>query len=607
MDRPDQDAPDQQPIDQDPAQQNPTQPNFVDPKTSAGEALAELERRRTAYNVQPSDWMLARRAAVRLLRTLYTHNPFYVASAWMVFWGLRTSFDVSGGPFDAWALTLGLGGYTLLLAATAFLVIRYGKVWDDARSLLLLIVLMFLGISVTFDGVLAGRPSIGVWYYLCGWIFAVAVSEALLGGLRLRLPILFRLPYHLLLALFFLYPISLAPLVNTPDSSALAWQLFGFSPLAAILLLTLLPAVRRGESYVQGNGSPWPWPWFPWVLFGMLGFCAALRAYYLCLSLHFVGHSNSIFGGYFLVPLLLAAAILLLEAGIRTGSSRALRLSSILPVVMIGLATLGRHGDGVYDHFRDEFQHALGAGPLLATMLLAAGFYLLAAVRGVRLAGEALTAVLVATSFVAPATADLGGLVAPQAWPLALAGVWQLAAGVRERTSGHVLTGLCGLLLALTLALRGTWFTGWHAALPIHLLVVVLLAVGLCFSDWLGRYARAAAAAIMVLLACLVAAGDASWFIGVPGWIVDLYPLAVAVALAGCGYMSGQTWLYAGALASGIIWTIAHFGRVYLQLRNHVIGLNQLAWGLLLFALAALISLLKSGIWQHRLKPPPET
>ncbi len=593
------DRPDQDPAHQDPAHH----------ETAAGHAGPTGRPRHVARPPQSPDWPpLLSGATVRLLRMLYTHNPFYVASAWMVFWGLRTSFDVSGGPFDTWALTLGLCGYTLLLAMTAFLVIRYGKVWDDARSLLLLVVLMFLGISVTFDGVLADKPSTGVWYYLCGWAFAVAVSEALLGGLRLRMPVLFRMPYHLLLALFFLYPISLAPLVNMPDSPTLEWQLFGFSPAAALILLALLPAVRRGQGYVRANGSPWPWPWFPWVLFGMLGLCASLRAYYLCLSLHFVGHSNSIFGGYFLVPLLLATAILLLEAGIRTGSSRALRLASVLPVAMIGLAAVGRSGDVVYERFLQLFQHTVGATPLFVTVALAAAFYLLAALRGVRLAGEALTAALVAMSFVAPTTVDPAGLVAPQAWPLALAGAWQLFAGLRRRASGPVLAGLCGLLLALTLALQGTWFSGWHAALPIHLLVAILLIVGFCFDDWIGRYARWAGAAVMVLLACLVAAADAVWFAGVPGWIVAVYPLAIAAALTVCGYLAGQSWLYAGALPAGAIWMVAHFGRVYLQLRNQVIGLNQLAWGLLFFVLAAMISLLKSGLWQRGLKPrPPET
>ncbi len=114
----------------------------------------------------------------------------------MVFRGLRASFDTTGGPFSASMLTLCLTGYTVLLAITAYLVIRVGKVWDDARSLLLLIVLMFLGIAVTLDDVLAAIPPVGIWYCIGGWLLAALLSEILLRSIRLRLPALFRLPYH---------------------------------------------------------------------------------------------------------------------------------------------------------------------------------------------------------------------------------------------------------------------------------------------------------------------------------------------------------------------------------------------------------------------------
>src|SRR5690349_20314333 len=90
------------------------------------------------------------RWVVHIGRLLYTHNPFYLISAWMVFSGLRASFPTSSSLINVWALSLCLIGYTVLLTVTAVLVIRIGKVWDDARSLFLLIVLMLLGISVTF-------------------------------------------------------------------------------------------------------------------------------------------------------------------------------------------------------------------------------------------------------------------------------------------------------------------------------------------------------------------------------------------------------------------------------------------------------------------------
>jgi hypothetical protein len=47
-----------------------------------------------------------------------------------VFIGLRSSFDPGAKVFDTWALILGLAGYTLLLATTACLMVRFGKVWD---------------------------------------------------------------------------------------------------------------------------------------------------------------------------------------------------------------------------------------------------------------------------------------------------------------------------------------------------------------------------------------------------------------------------------------------------------------------------------------------
>ena len=74
---------------------------------------------------------------------------------------------------------------------------------------------------------------------------AVAVSEGVLRGIRLRLPAYFRVPYYLILALFFLYPLALSPLVHTPEREELLWGLAGFSTVAGLVFLTLLPAARQ--------------------------------------------------------------------------------------------------------------------------------------------------------------------------------------------------------------------------------------------------------------------------------------------------------------------------------------------------------------------------
>src|SRR5204862_907017 len=140
-------------------------------------------------------------------RWLCTNNPFYVISAGLFLFGLRISFGAQVRDIEVGVLMSGLAGYTLMLAATALVLVRFGNVWDDVRTVMLLVVLMFLATSVTFDEVLVLNPGQGVACSLWGLLFAVSVSEGVLRGTRLRLPLGFRLPYYLILALFFLYPL----------------------------------------------------------------------------------------------------------------------------------------------------------------------------------------------------------------------------------------------------------------------------------------------------------------------------------------------------------------------------------------------------------------
>ena len=241
----------------------------------------------------------------------------------LVFIGLRMSLDTSGKTFETGALMLSLLGYTLLLATTACLLIRLGNVWDDVRTLLLLVVAMFLAISVTFDETLAGNPRLGRVLYLGGLLFAVAVSEGLLRGIRLRLPALFRAPYYLILTLFFLYPVAAHaadPRPGQPGASVDALRLLADGGAR-------VPQPHPGDpngdrAYVAKNGSPWRYPLYPWVLFGLLGAAVCGRSFYLCISFHFVGKSDSIFGPYFLVPFLFAVDLLVARSGRRVAEPR---------------------------------------------------------------------------------------------------------------------------------------------------------------------------------------------------------------------------------------------------------------------------------------------
>ena len=274
-------------------------------------------------------------------------------------------------------LVAGLTAYTLLLAATAWFLIRYGKLWQDVRSLLLVVVLLLLGTSVNFDRLLAEQPRLGIPLAVGGLVFAVALSAALIRGIRLRLPVGFRLPYYAILALFFLYPVLVSHWVSEPDRPALLWSLFGFSTVAAILFLTLLPAIRRGPAYLADNGSPWPWPYYPWSLFVILVLAMCWRAHNLCLSLHGVVGSQTIFDPYFLVPFLWAINYLLLELGLVSKHKPTICVAMLLPlgILVMGftdspqVAALG---------FLRTFHKTLGASPLFLTVLSIAALYAIA-------------------------------------------------------------------------------------------------------------------------------------------------------------------------------------------------------------------------------------
>ena len=306
--------------------------------SSADTPRGATEGARRAGPQRPS---LARSIA----RLLYTQNPFYLLSVAFVLHSTRLWYREGAGPFNPWPLMAIIGGYILMAAVAGFLLVRFGKVWDDARSIFLILLLLFVELSLTFDSVLVSQPATGRLLLFTGLGLALAVSEGLLRGLSIRMPLLFRIPYHLFLILLFLYPLAIVTGLGA-DRSVAVWRIYLFSPVAAAVLLTLLPAIRRGPEYVARTGTPWRWPWFPWSLFGFLTVCVGLRAYALSLSFDPVlmqrfeqaMRLDSAFGLYFFAPLLLAIALLLLEAGIVAKSRRLQLIALMLPAVVLVLS-----------------------------------------------------------------------------------------------------------------------------------------------------------------------------------------------------------------------------------------------------------------------------
>jgi hypothetical protein len=535
-----------------------------------------------------------------LLRRVCTDNPFYVLSAALFLVGLWGSFTAQDGAEQTWALLSGLSGYTILLAVTACLLVRFGNVWDDVRTVLLLVVLMFLATSVTFDAVLVDNPDRGMICCTGGLLIAVMVSEGVLRGIRLALPAWFRGPYYLILALFFLYPLALSPLLAEPHSEALMWGLFGFSPAAGLVFLTLLPAVRRGPRYVRNNGSPWRWPLYPWALFGVLGLAVPARAFLLCWSLHLLGGADLdrlIFGPYFLTPFGLCVAILLLETGIVSRKRSVHAVALVAPLGLIALALIGHRPDPIYRGFLEVFTARLGGDPLFLALLAAAGFYAYAAVRRVPLATELLTAVLAALAVVGPDTLDRGDFAAPQPAPILAAALLQLGLGLWRRSAWRCLLGGSGLAITVALVVpEGTIAASHRDLVAFHLILAAVLGVGAGFEGFLARTLRLAGALLVLLAGVAATFGGVDVPEGIPPWAAVAYPLALAFLVATYGLILAHRPSFAVAGMVLACWLATAGWQGYCSLRQLVTGLDHIALSLGLFGVAILVSLAKSGV-----------
>jgi hypothetical protein len=509
------------------------------------------------------------------------------------------SFGAGRGPSQAWALLLGLAGYTLLLATTACVLIRLGKMWDDLRSLLLLIVIMFLAIAMNCDDGMAADPSTGAPRYIGGLVFAVVVTESVLRTIRLRLPGWYRAAYYLILGLVFLYPLALAPLLGDPDRPALRWALFGFSPLAALTVTALVPAARRGAALVAKNGSPWRWPLYPWSLFLVMVIGLGVRACSLCVSFQYVPGRGTIFGPYFLAPIGLAVSLVWLEIGVAARRRDVMVAACALPLFLAYATTFGDQKDVVYRHFLVMVTDTLGSPFFLALCgsILFLGY---AAARRVPLVRELLAVNLAALAVVGPRSVDLDHLVAAHPVPLLAASLVLGAEALARRSSARGALAAALLAAGMIRGVSELWPGAPLETVAFHLGILAALAVGAIFDDALGRFMRRCGAIILLLAGVSAASGYPHVWASLPRQVSNWYPLLVAFVAYAFGYLTRERVYIASAAVSSSAWLASCGTQGYSQLRKLVAGLDQISWGMLFFAVAMAISLRKAGLWPRR-------
>lgn len=530
-----------------------------------------------------------------VLRMLYTHNPFYLLSACLMLYGLQATFRPAEGELiNPWALLASLCAYSALVAGTAYLIVRFGKVWEDARSLVLILLLLFFALSVSFDEIFNTSVNSAYGLLALGLTFSVVVSEGLCRGLKIRLPFCFRGPYYAILSFLFMYPVLVAGEITGLDARPIHWRIFLFSPAAGVLFLLLIPAIRRGADFVAENGTPWRWPWFPWTVFGFLAFGVCVRSYVLSVSFSPEQGYTSAFGAYFLVPILLALLVLLLETGIVERHRFLERLALTVAPALLVFAVPQSAGVTPYRDFLADFVRTAGS-PLCLTMFGLLAFYVYAWRRGAAAAELGVTAMLALACFVGLDTVDGRTLTPAAPWPLAALAAMQLfAAATRRSPARWFAAAVCGAG-ALSAAGPGSILSAYGGAIPLHLVLLAALLIGIFGRDAFALVLRKTCAIVLPLLGMATIVAPA--FANIPDAARLAYMLVITAATCAAWFVLRDPW-YLAAFGANVLSTGGTMMWILHDLWGRSVaarGFLPLTWGLVCFVIAVLISVLKAA------------
>jgi hypothetical protein len=537
--------------------------------------------------------------AASLARFLYTHNPFYLIGTLLVLFGVQQCLGQQPTLATSGLLVAVLGLYTLLLAGIAAVVIRIGQIWDDARTILLVIVLLFFMLSTSLDFHLLftlEEPWPGTYLLAAGFAFSVLLSEALLRGLRIGLAWSYRLPYYLVVVLLFCYPLMLGWMNYYSYYEELKWALFAFPAASAVALLTLLPAARTPPWQEPKTGTPWKWPLYPWSLFFFLTLGLAIRSWWLTIAFEPAKGPDAYFRPYFLLPIVFAWAILLLEIGLARRLQGAVGAAMMLPLAGLLVGFPGPAHNAVENAFLGQLIEAVGSPPQITVAGLLT-FYGFAWLRGIRAAEGFVAGSALLAAVVGPQTLDWNMLTSPNPLPVAAVAGGMIGLAIHRQSAWRAALG-CGLIMAGLEFVGGKigesfWFWQLHA-LPLALMTITAV-----FNDELAKVLRQLAWPLVPALA-IVAAVIYPWS------MPEVDPAATAGYLALLVILSASFWLRDRRveLLIGILATVAasfleQTRQVYTALEHSALagGLPWLATGLLIIAGAFLISLLKMGAW----------
>ncbi len=525
-------------------------------------------------------------------RFLYTQNPFYLISCGLIIYGLQVA--TAGGDLHTQSAVLALCmiGYSALMSLTVVAVVRWGKVWEDARSIFLVVVISHLALSTGLDLLCLDHWQTAVRLLLGGFAFSIVSTEFVLRSCRLRFPFWYRATYYSLLLTFFATPVVGGHAVAESQLVLARWLGPIFSASIACCLLLLIPAIRKGAGYVRANGTPWKWPWYPLCVFVVAVVGAGIRTHAIWMAFGSLS-GWVVFEPFLLLPIAMAILVLVIEFARATGRQSLLYTSlCVAPaMLMFGLSQGGMTNLAIQTELRDYF----GSAATLA-MLATLGFYLYAWMLRVRWSDIAVVVSLICISLFGsmPTLMELLGL---SRWTITLvAAVFYFGICLRHSDSDkHWLA--FPAILSLAILQAGVTFERYTVALLLvgGLNLFSMMAIGAIFPTKLAACLRQVAATAMLVAGILMILWH--FFQGpLEGAIIALVAMTVATA-AYTMIVKRYGWLYlAGVQMLGLLtlaadtsgWAAASVEHSHWPIQS----------GLLCFVIGLTITSLKTGV--HR-------
>ncbi len=535
----------------------------------------------------------------KLIKLLYEKNPFYLISAMLILYAQSVFFRTDNIFINTNIPAVLIAVYTLMMVGAAILIVRLGKVWDDAASILAIVLFLFMVMSTSLDGIVTNEPFQGRLWLLCGFVMSILLSGAVQFSLRIKLSALVSIVYTLILGLFFAYPVLLSHLVHTYEKNTIPAirGIMLFPTVAAVLFLLLIPAVRGGRKYFGDTGTPWKWPLFPWSIFGIFAVGVVLRSYLLTISFYGgkgVGPYSQLesgFGLYMLVPFLLSITVLLTEYAVKF---RRRKLQAVILGVPALLMLCALHVPAGTDA-ANQFLKALGGvKPWMLTLALSGAFYVYTAIRGVKYSQVMLMGVLGIASIAEVSTHNLAPMNVPDWMFPAILATFVMVEAVRRRTAGWCVALSAIITVTVSYYLRDTQFMMFKGAIPGHIIFLVMFAAGAFYSDTSADVFRTITAVALPIMALGGVIAGYNNEIPMPEALT--YEAAmITLTLTGALWIDRRKYLIP-LIASAGLPTVFFSYKYYRMLSREINGMGVIFWGIVCFIAALIISLNKGRI-----------